>query len=162
MLRDYYNPLVDSLLDANPKVAIAYIDSVLIRYPYEYQMALKKGVGYYRIDSIEKAIFFFEKAMEMRDEEYPQALQYKAWALSDLKKYDEAIIQFEKASKLSNGYENELYIAETYELKENTKEAIKYYKLFLSNLESLNSNLQYWEKIRDVKKKIAALELLKK
>src|SRR5690606_12262983 len=76
MLRDYYNPLIDSLLDVNPKIAIAYIDSVLVRYPSEYKMVLKQGVGYYKIDSLEKAIIFYQKAMEMRGEEYPQALQY--------------------------------------------------------------------------------------
>ena len=158
MLRDHYNPIVDSLLDANPKVAIAYIDSVLTRYPSEYKMVLKQGVGFYRIDSLEKAITLFEKAMEVRGEEFPEALHYIGWTLTDLKKYDLAIAQFNKAATISNGYVNDFYIAETYELKGDTIKAINYYKLFLSNLESLNSNLQYWEDIRDVKKKITELE----
>lgn len=161
MFRNYYNPLVDSLLDANPRVAIAYIDSILVRYPSEYNMALRQGVGYHRIDSLEKAISLYQKAMEMRGEEYTQALQYIGFALSDLKKYDEAIVQFQKASSITNGYENELYIAENYELKGDTEEAIRYYKLFLSSLEANNLNLRYWEDIRDLKKKISELEIAK-
>ena len=158
MLRNYYNPLVDSLLDANPKVAVAYIDSVLVRYPSEYKMVLKQGIGFYKIDSLEKAITYFEKAMEIYGEEFPEALQYIGWTLTDLKKYEEAIVQYERAATISNGYENDFYIAQIHELKEDTIEAIKYYKRFLSNLESLNPNLQYWEDIRDTKMKIAELE----
>ncbi|OAD92019.1 hypothetical protein A7A78_09730 [Aequorivita soesokkakensis] len=161
MLRNYYNPLVDSLLDANPRIAAAYIDSVLIRYPSEYDMAFRQGIAYHRIDSLEKAIASYQKAMDINGGEYPQALQYIGFALSDLKKYDEAIVQFEKASSISSGYENELYIAENYELKGDTEEAIRYYKLFLSSLEANNLNLRYWEDIRDLKKKITELEITK-
>jgi tetratricopeptide (TPR) repeat protein len=161
MLRNYYNPFVDSLLDANPRIAAAYIDSVLIRYPSEYDMAFRQGIAYHRIDSLEKAIASYQKAMDISDGEYPQALQYIGFALSDLKKYDEAIVQFQKASSISSGYENELYIAETYELKGDTEEAIRYYKLFLSSLEANNLNLRYWEDIRDLKKKITELEITK-
>jgi tetratricopeptide (TPR) repeat protein len=161
ILRNYYNPLVDSLLDANPRIAAAYIDSVLIRYPSEHDMAFRQGIAYHRIDSLEKAIASYQKAMDINGGEYPQALQYIGFALSDLKKYDEAIVQFQKASSISSGYENELYIAETYELKGDTEEAIRYYKLFLSSLEVNNLNLRYWEDIRDLKKKITELEITK-
>lgn len=85
-------------------------------------------------------------------------MQYIDFALSNLKKCDEAIVQFQKASSLSKGYENELYLAETYELKGDIREAVKYNKLFLSSLENLTNNLQYWEDIRDLKKKINDLE----
>lgn len=162
MLRDYYNPLVDSLLDANPKIAIAYIDSVLVRYPSEYKLVLKQGVGFYRIDSLEKAITLFEKAMKVRGEEYPEAIHYIGWTLTDLKRYDEAIEQYKKAATIDSGFENDFYIAQIHELKEDTIEAIKYYKLYLLNLESLDSSLRYWEDIRDVKEKIAELEISKK
>lgn len=157
MLRDHYNPMVDSLLDVNPRVAIAYIDSVLTIYPSEYKMFLKQGVGFYRIDSLDKAITLFKKAMEVRGEEFPEALHYIGWTLTDLKNYDEAIAQFNKAATISNRHVNDYYIAEIYELKGDTIESLKYYKLFLSSLESLNSNLQYWEEIRDVKVKISQL-----
>ncbi|SRX75112.1 hypothetical protein [Aequorivita antarctica] len=85
-------------------------------------------------------------------------MQYIDFALSNLKKHDEAIVQFQKASSLSKGYENELYLAETYDLKGDIREAVKYYKLFLSNLGAQNSNFQHGRNFKE-KKKIAELKI---
>ena len=99
---EYYQPKIDSLLEANPKAAINYIDKVISKYPKEYFLELQKGVAYYKIDSFETANNQFKKSIDKKGREFPRAQGYFGWALAELGRYDEAIVELKKAAEVNS------------------------------------------------------------
>ncbi|EDM44611.1 hypothetical protein SCB49_13605 [unidentified eubacterium SCB49] len=152
---EYYQPKIDSLLEANPKAAINYIDKVISKYPKEYFLELQKGVAYYKIDSFETANIQFKKSMDKNGREFPRALGYSGWALAELGRYDEAIIELKKAAEVNSDYIVDM--AMVYEMKNDIPNAIKYYQLEIENMKNLNA-LRYYKDIEYLTKKVAELK----
>ncbi|QAA82086.1 hypothetical protein EI546_10295 [Aequorivita sp. H23M31] len=150
-----YQPKIDSLLEVNPKLAIQYIDKVMAIYPDEYFLELYQGIGYYKIDSFEIAYKKFQKSMKKNGKEYPRALQYSGWALVKLEMYDEALLEFRKASEYHSDYNFDM--ATVFELKKDLPNAIKYYRKEIEHLKKINA-LAYYKEITQLEKKIANLK----
>ena len=151
----YYRPKIDSLLEINPKMAIPFIEKVIEKYPSEYFLELYQGIGYYKIDSFEIAYNKFQKSMEKNGKEFPRALEYSGWALIKLERYDEALMEFNKASEYNSEFN--FAIATVYELKEDFPNAIKYYRKEIEYLKKINA-LAYYKDIAELEKKIADLK----
>ncbi|MFN0728573.1 tetratricopeptide repeat protein [Polaribacter gochangensis] len=152
---DYFEPKIDSLIEIDPKNAIKYINKVIIKYPEIYFLELKKGIAYYKIDSMEIAIKQFRKSMSKSGHEFPTALGHIGWTLVELERYDEAIVEFKKAAKQNSVYI--LDIAQVYELRNDFVNAQKYYELRLGVLEKDNDPY-YKNEIEELKIKIEKLK----
>ncbi|MBC72475.1 MAG: hypothetical protein CMH47_09410 [Muricauda sp.] len=133
---DYYEPKIDSFLQANPSQAISYIDKVLKKYPEKDFLYIYKGMGFYKIDSFELAHKEFKKAMAKAGYESPAALGYSGWALAKMERYDEAISEFKKAVKTNSNYEYDLALV--YEMKGDFQNAINYYEKEIDETQKLN------------------------
>ena len=152
---EYYRPKIDSLLEVNPKAAIKYIDKVISKYPKEYFLELQKGVAYYKLDSFEIANEQFKKSMDKNGREFPRAQGYSGWALAELGRYDEAIVELKKAAEVNSDYIFD--IATVYEMKNDIPNAIKYYEIEIENMKKYNA-LKYYKDIEELTKKVAELK----
>ena len=111
----YHNeiaPKIDSLIYANPQLAIKAIDKLINEYPEIYFLEMQKGIAYYQIDSLNLAIKELKISMNKSGYEFPIALGYIGKTLVKQKKFDEAIVEFKKAENQNSKYT--LDIAETY------------------------------------------------
>ena len=155
---NYYEPIIDSLVYVNPKNALNYINKVIKLYPKESELEFYKGMAYYKIDSFNLAIVSFKKSMEMRGYNSPRNLNSIGWSYFYLENYEESLNYLKKASETNESY---IYdIALFYELQEDYKNAIKYYKIVLKNMENSNMRINWYKEISELQSKISKLEKL--
>tara|TARA_B100000949_G_scaffold204681_1_gene194411 strand:- start:458 stop:1066 length:609 start_codon:yes stop_codon:yes gene_type:complete len=153
---NYYEPKIDSLLETNPVIAIKYIDKLIKVYPKEYFLELSKGLAYYKIDSLELAIIEFRESMRKSGDEYPKALGYIGWTLSDLGRYDEAVFELKKAAKVN--YDYNLDIAMVYEESGNLDSALYYYEKKLSQIKESKTMRMFYEEVLMIEEKIKLIK----
>ena len=152
----YHNeiaPKIDSLIYANPELAIKAIDKLINEYPKIHFLEIQKGVAYYQIDSFNLAIKEFKYSMKKVGYEFPKAQAYIGKALVKQKRFDEAIVEFKKAENQNSKYTVE--IAETYELKGNLENAIKYYE---KRINYIKSKEFYKEEVALIKQRVERLK----
>ncbi|MBG7612815.1 hypothetical protein IU405_11215 [Polaribacter sp. BAL334] len=152
----YHNeiaPKIDSLIYANPQLAIKAIDKLIYEYPEIYFLEMQKGIAYYQIDSLNLAIKEFKISMNKSGYEFPTALGYIGKTLVKQKKFDEAIVEFKKAENQNSKYT--LDIAETYELRGDVENAIKYYEKRINAIKSVEF---YKEQVDLIRQRVEKLK----
>lgn len=164
------SPKIDSLIFSdNPRKALKLIDSLMPKYQNEIQLYFDKGLSLTMIDSFELAIKHFDKVLSYvntsdtsrkKGLRYRNSLYYKFRCLSALKKYDEALNVLEQLLEFDSDYKIE--IASIYELKNDYKNSIKYYKLTQKEYEESKDSLRLWKEIQSFKDKILELEKLER
>lgn len=130
-----YLPRADSLISANPGLAVAYIKEVQKEFPEDPSLFESLALAYYEIDSLEKAMDNFALSMEY-GREHPRGLANMAVCKLELGDAEGAISLLLKAVSLDSNYSYELGAA--YEQSEDMANAEKYYTMYLEKLESLN------------------------
>ena len=100
-LEEIYFPKIDSLILKNPKQALEFIDNkVLLQYPDNDDVLMKKGVAFSYLDSIDLALKTFHSSMKMSGHRYPRILGYIAWAHKEKNQRDSALFYLQEADKL--------------------------------------------------------------
>ena len=155
-LEQFYLPLVDSLVDTNPKQAIEYIQKLNEVYPKNPELYDNLGVAYYDIDSIKNAIDCFEKSMLYGGYEHPRGLSNIAICKMQLEDYDGAIDNLIKASEIN--YDYWINLAYAYEAKGDLRSSLKYILKYIKKRESYKDSYKYSDEYKYLISKKDSLE----
>lgn len=133
-LRDYHLPVIDSLIDTDPKKAIHYAKYLLkTEYPKNDRLYLEIGYAYIEMDSFKPAIQNLNASMTY-GYRHPHGLSAVAYCLVQTKDYDGAIRNLKEAIEMNKDYEHQL--AEVYELREDWENAELDYSKYIADRES--------------------------
>lgn len=150
-LENYHLPKIDSLLDSEPKKAISYSKNLLeSTYPKNGELYSMIAYGYIEIDSFKLSSKYFSASMTygLRG---PKSLSAIAYCQVQLENYDEAIRHLKEATSINRDYK--IQLAEVYEMKEDWKNAGKYYSEYISDRESWDSNIRNNKEFQKLKSK---------
>ena len=101
-----------------------------------------KGLSLYYLKRYEETIEEFDKYLKIADQ-CDNSYYYKGLSLFELKKYEEALESL-KSTNNFNKYDMYYFMGEIYDIKNNYKEAIKYYDKALKNYKEKNNARDYY------------------
>lgn len=132
-LENYYLPLIDSLMYSKPQRAIDFSKKLLhSAYPKSKELYDRIAYSYMEMDSFKLAIQYFNALMAYSFRA-PGPLSAMAYCEVQLKNYDKAIKYLKEASSMNEDYKVQL--AAAYEMKEDWKNAEKYYSQYIADRE---------------------------
>ena len=130
---NYYLPLIDSLIYSEPQRAIDFSKKLLhSAYPNNKELYSRIAYGYVEMDSFKLASQYFNASMAYSFRN-PAGLSAMAYCAVQLKNYDEAIEYLKEASSINEDFKVQL--AAAYEMKEDWKNAEKYYSQYIAGRE---------------------------
>lgn len=150
-----YMPRADSLITANPSLAIAYINEVLKEYPENSQLTENLGMAYYELDSFKQASSQFERSMEYGGREHARGLANMAVCKIQLGDLNSAIVHLIRSTELDWEYNYDL--ADAYERNEEFDNAVKHYTIYLDKLQSQNPLVVGDQAYQKLRTKVAAM-----
>ncbi|MCE7991659.1 MAG: DUF2007 domain-containing protein [Roseivirga sp.] len=150
-----YIPRADSLVTANPTLAVAYIKEVSKEYPKNPVLTENLGMAYYELGLMEDAIKQFELSMEYGEHEHARGLANIAVCKIQLKDLNSAIVHLIRASELNWKYNYDL--ADAYERNEDLVNAAKHYTVYLDKLQSQKPLIIGDEAYQKLRAKVAAM-----
>lgn len=150
-----YMPRADSLITANPILAVAYINEVLKEYPENSQLTENLGMAYYELDSFKQASSQFELSMEYGGKEHARGLANIAVCKIQLGDLNSAIVHLIRATELDWEYNYDL--ADAYERNEELVNAAKHYTAYLDILKSQNPLVVGDQAYQKLRAKVAAM-----
>ncbi len=151
-----YLPRADSLINANPVLAVAYIQEVFKEFPENPELFESLGYAYYQIDSLEQAIRQFELSLKYSSRDDGRVLANIGACKIESGDVEGSLGYLDRAAKLHWEYKYDLGYA--YELLKDQVNAEKYYVEYLEKLEKLNPLIIGNANFQKLKTKVARMK----
>ncbi|GAB5523030.1 MAG: hypothetical protein Roseis2KO_09020 [Roseivirga sp.] len=151
-----YLPRADSLINANPILAVAYIQEVFKEFPENPNLFKSLGLAYYQMDSLELAIRQFELSLKYSSRDDENVLVYLGACKIESGDVEGSIRYLDRAAMLHWEYKYDLGYA--YELLKDQVNAEKYYAQYLETLEKLNPLIIGDANFKKLKTKVARMK----